>query len=99
MRVDWANGAAHMRAKHGVTVAEAQEVIEDPRAILLYPDPRSRSGGSGRVLGHSPTAGAVLVIIVVPKEDDSDEWWGASGWPANPSEARLYWETDDDEDQ
>lgn len=92
MVVDWTHGEAHMHERHGVSVAEATEALADPDALLFDPDPKSRSGQSARLLGYSPTAGAVLVVILVHREpaEGNEGWWGANGWRASAADRRIY---------
>ncbi len=63
------------------------------------PDPASRSGHAVRVMGYSPSAGAVLTVILVNAEADPDErpdgsWWGSNAWPANERDQRRYGEAE-----
>ncbi|TFD50786.1 transposase [Cryobacterium frigoriphilum] len=88
--VDWTHGADHMWASHRITVAEAMEALADVDALLFDPDPKSKSGVSARVLGFSPTAGAVVVVILVHRQDHPGGWWGANGWRAGPPDLRTY---------
>jgi hypothetical protein len=79
-----------MRARHQVTVEQANEALGDADALLFDPDPKSTSGVSTRVIGYSPTAAAVLVVILVRREDKPGSWWGANGWRANSTDRRIY---------
>ena len=60
----------------------------DPGGVWFDPDPKSTSGQSARVVGYSHTVAAVLVVILVHRENGG--WWGANGWRANSSDARIY---------
>lgn len=73
--------------RHRVLPAWAQEAWEDPAALVVDPDPGSRSGRSIRVIGYSPSARAVLVLILVK---DEDQLVAASAWRANTSHQRRY---------
>lgn len=88
--MDWQFGADHMRERHGVSVGEAGEAIADPDAVLFHPDPKSRSGSSGRLLGFSPSRGRVLVLILVERLDRPGAWWGANGWVATGPDLSRY---------
>lgn len=89
MDVDWSNGAEHMWNRHGVSVEEANEALADPDVLLYWPDPRSKSGRSVRVIGHSPTRQRLLTVILV--EDPAVPWlWGANAWPSNSTDQREY---------
>ncbi len=59
-------------------------LLIDPEAVLFDPDPKSRSGVSARVIGYSPSVGAVVVVLV-RRADRPGAWWGANEWRANSS--------------
>jgi uncharacterized DUF497 family protein len=88
MLVDWTFGEAHLWIRHGLAVTEVQEAVDDPGAVLLDPDPKSRSGDSARVIGFCASRAEVLVVIVVRKEDG--HWWGATAWVAGPRDREIY---------
>lgn len=81
-----------MWREHRVLPLWAQQAWGDPMALVLDPDPASRSGRSIRVIGHSPDARAVLVLILVKNGDD---FVAASAWRANKSHQRRYVEGTD----
>lgn len=85
--VDWSHGAEHMLDRHGVTVTEATEALEDSNAIVFDPDPKSDSGDSIRVIGWSGSRGEVVTVILVR---DGDTPYGASGWRTDGQERRMY---------
>ena len=78
-----------MRVGHRVTVVEATEALTDPDALLVDPDPKSRSGRGARllgVLGHRQDgAGGDL-----GSSARRGGWRGANGWRANASDQRVY---------
>lgn len=76
-----------MWLRHRVLSAWAQQAWEDPTALVVDPDPASRSGKSIRVIGYSPGARAVLVLILVK---DEHQLVAASAWRANASHQRRY---------
>jgi hypothetical protein len=77
-RVDRLHGADHMWDTHKVTVAEANEALNDIDAVWFEPDPKSRSGWSIRVIGYSHSRQQILTVILV--HDPSVDWlWGANG--------------------
>ena len=88
------DAVAHMRDRHGITPIEAEEAINDPDALLLSPDPASRSGKSDRYVGWSRTRAEVLVVIVVRHDG---RVYGGNAWPANDAHCKLYQERRDDE--
>ena len=82
-----------MRQRHGVTVEQANEALDDPDALVFDPDYASRSGRSIRTIGYSSGAGRVLTIITVR---DSGAVYGVNGWPANEVDRRRYEQGEDD---
>ncbi len=93
--VDWQYRASYIRTRSRRRVGEidiepswADEAVADPDAAWLDPDPKSKSGKSVRVIGHSPSAGVVITVILVPKDESS--WWGANAWQANRADERIY---------
>lgn len=97
--VDWSKRAEYIRARHGIDPSWADEAVGDEHAVWLVPDPASRSGHAVRVIGYSPTAGAVVSVILVnadadPNEQPDGDWWGANAWLANPRDHRIYGETE-----
>ena len=66
--------------------------VSDERGVFLEwfrADVVNRTiGHSARVIGYSHTATAVLVVILVHRE--TGRWWGANGWRANSTDARIY---------
>jgi hypothetical protein len=91
VRVDWTYGADHMWDAHKVTVAEANEALNDVDAVWFNPDPKSKSERSIRVIGYSRSRQQILTIILVV--DLSVDWlWGANGWPSNDTDRAKYGE-------
>ena len=89
MDVDWTHGAAHMWERHGVTVAEANGALSDSLALVLDPDPKSKSGKSIRVIGYSESRRALVTVILV--RDPAVSWlWASNGWPSNVADRRSY---------
>lgn len=86
--IDWTHRAEHI-AKHGLTPELANEAAADPRAVVIDPDPASKTGKSVRIIGYARSVDQVLVVIVVP---DGGHLWGASAWPANTTNLNLYLE-------
>ena len=78
-----------MWLQHRVLPVWARQAWADPAALVVDPDPASRSGRSIRVIGYSPGARAVLVLILVK---DRDTLVAASAWRANASHQRRYLE-------
>lgn len=89
MDVDWTHGVTHMWDRHQVTVTEANEALADPLAVVLDPDPKSKSGYSIRVIGLCRSREELLTVILV--RDPEVSWlWGANGWVSNSSDRREY---------
>lgn len=63
---------------------ETEEAACDPHRIVRQPDPKSQRGYI-RLIGYSPTAGAVLTVIVRPSDHA-----GVSAWRTNGVDLRVY---------
>ena len=85
--LDWTHAADHMFAKHRVTVEQANEALQDPDRILLFPDYASTTGMSARIIGYSTSAEHLLSIIAVVDEGVE---YGANGWHSNAKDQRIY---------
>ncbi|MCK0114347.1 hypothetical protein MWU75_19600 [Ornithinimicrobium sp. F0845] len=73
-----------------------REVLTDVDLVALEPDPKSRMGAS-RFIGHSQSAGRVLVVIAY--RDLDGELHGVNAWPATGADLQIYQEgRDDDQD-
>lgn len=86
--VDWSERATYMFTRHGVTTAQAAEVIEDPEAVWIEPDYNSKSGRSIRVIGYCQSRHEILSILLVR---DEGKVWGANGYRSNAKDQRLYY--------
>lgn len=69
------------------------EVLADADLVALEPDPKSRMGAS-RFIGHSPSAGRVLVVIAY--RDLDGDLHGVNAWPATGADLQIYEEGLDD---
>lgn len=76
-----------MWARHEVTVAQANEALEDPDRVLIQPDYNSKSGNSDRVIGYSRSYGDLLSVIVVRHKGTS---YGSNGWRSNSKDRAIY---------
>ena len=77
----------------GIEPQWTQEVLDDVDLLALEPDPKSRMGAS-RFIGHSPSAGRVLVVIAY--RDLDGDLHGINAWPATGADLKLYQQGDDD---
>lgn len=69
-----------------------QQVMADVELVALEPDPKSRIGAC-RFIGHSPSAGRVLVVIAY--RDLDNDLHGVNAWPATGADLGLYEEGTD----
>lgn len=72
---------------HGVTAAQANEVLEDPDRVLIQPDYNSKSGKSDRVIGYSLSYGDLLSVILLREEGNL---YGVNGWRSNKKDRAIY---------
>ena len=99
--IQWDPGAmAYARSRgdrypHGLDIEPewTQEVMADVNLLALEPDPKSRMGAS-RFIGHSQSAGRVLVVIAY--RDLDGDLHGINAWPATGADLKLYKQGDDD---
>ncbi len=77
----------------GIEPGWTQEVMDDLDLLALEPDPKSRMGAS-RFIGHSPSAGRVIVVIAY--RDLDGDLHGVNAWPATGADLTLYQQGDDD---
>lgn len=87
--VDWSQRGDYMSEKHGVTVAQANEALQDPERVVINPDYNSQSGRSVRIIGYSLDFGDLLSILVVEHEQVE---YGINGWRSNEKDRRIYLE-------
>lgn len=98
MAVDWSKRGWYIEAKHGVTVAQAREALTDPERVLIVPDYNSKSGNSGRIIGYSASAAAVLTVITFFNHGDNVTY-GVNAWKANSRDRRYYKQGGMDDDE
>jgi uncharacterized DUF497 family protein len=84
---DWTHRGEYIERKHGVKPTQADEALADPDALVLDPDPASRSGVSVRTIGVSVSFGALLTVITVVEDGVV---WGLNAWRSSDRDARKY---------
>lgn len=70
-----------------LAVEWTQEAVNDERAVLIDPYPRSRVGAAA-IVGFSPSAGRALVVLAHLGVDG--RWHGRTAWPATGRDLALY---------
>jgi hypothetical protein len=68
------------------------EAAADPDCLVREPDPKSRAGYT-RVIGHSPSARAVLTVIVDPFDGS-----GVTAWITRGADLRHYLDSKESRD-
>ena len=71
----------------GIEPEWTQEAMADVDLLALEPDPKSRMGAS-RFIGHSRSAGRVIVVIAY--RDLDGDLHGINAWPATGADQKLY---------
>lgn len=86
---DWSKRGEYI-AKHGTTPLVANEALADHDAVVLDPDPASKSGLTVRTIGYSPTANSLITVLTLVHEGTL---YGVNAWPSNDTDKRRYRET------
>ena len=76
-----------MYERHGITIEQATEALEDPDALIIDPDYASRSGLSTRTIGWCDGRAELLAVITIRRGRTT---YGINAWPANRGDARRY---------
>ncbi|MGL5928211.1 MAG: hypothetical protein ACRCY8_04680 [Dermatophilaceae bacterium] len=100
-QINWdVDAIAYIRARGerypdgmGIEPEWTQEAMTDVDLLALEPDPKSRMGAS-RFIGHSLSAGRVLVVIAY--RDQGGGLYGVNAWPATGADLKVYQQGDDD---
>ena len=79
--------------RHDIEPEWTKEVMADEDLVAHEPDPKSHMGAS-RFIGHSPSAGRVLVVIA--HRDSDGDLHGINAWPATGMDLKFYTEGRDD---
>jgi len=85
--VDWSFAEDHVWQRHGVPVQWLTEALSDLEALVLTPDPASRSGRSVRTIGLSLSAGCLITVITVEADGVT---YGVNGWKSNKIDIHRY---------
>lgn len=81
-------------ARHGVSVAQASEALNDPDAVVFDPDYASQSGSK---YPHDRVVcwyGRILSVITVVEDGVV---YGVNGWTANSTDVAFYKGADNNE--
>jgi len=65
----------------------ANEAYSDKYAVVLDPDPASKSGQSKRTIGWSETAGFLITVITI---EIGSDLWGVNAFKSNDQDCRRY---------
>ncbi|MDX1873680.1 transposase [Mycolicibacterium sp. 120266] len=68
MALIWGTDRGEHLARHGVTIAQAEEAMADPERVVFTPDYKSKSGRSIRTIGFSRSFGDLLAVFTVQFE-------------------------------
>lgn len=87
MAVIWESDRSEHLARHGVTIAQANEALDDNDAVVITPDYASNSGRGVRTIGHSDSFGGILTVITVLFQG---EIYGATAYESDRRDRNLY---------
>ena len=91
--LDWSKRGEYMHAKHGISVALANDAVADLNRVVVSPDYNSASGRSVEIIGYSMLAEAVITVIAMSSGGID---YGVNGWLANEKDQRIYREAEVD---
>jgi len=74
-------------ARHQVTIAQAEEALADPDALVIEPDYASLLGLSTRTIGFSPSFGDLISVITYA---ENGLVYGATAFRAKGKDRRYY---------
>lgn len=75
--LDLSHPGEYMQAKHGISVASANDAVADVNRVVVSPDYNGASGQSVRIVGHSMLAEALISVIAM---SDGGIGYGVKGW-------------------
>lgn len=87
MAAIWDHDRSEHLARHGVSIDQANEALDDSNAVVITPDYASKSGRSVRTIGFSVSFGGILTVITVPFEG---EVYGATAYESDRRDRNLY---------
>jgi uncharacterized DUF497 family protein len=86
--INWTSDKADHLARHGVTVAQANEAFYEPDAVVINPDYASQSGLGIRTVGFSVSFGDLISVLTW--RDSAGQQQGATAFPARAKDRRYY---------
>ncbi|MGV0738218.1 transposase [Mycobacterium syngnathidarum] len=87
MAIIWESDRAEHLARHGVTIAQAEEAFYEDNALVISPDYAAKSGKGVRTIGYSASFGDLLTVLTVLHEGRT---YGATAFPADRRDRRYY---------
>lgn len=88
MEITWAADRDAHLARHGVTIAQANEAVAHDDALEINPDYNSKTGLSIRVIGYSASFGDLLSVLSYIDNDGARQ--GTTAFRANKRDRRYY---------
>ena len=85
--LDWSHRGEYMDARHGISVALANDAVSDANRVLVDPDYNSESGRTVRIIGYSQLAAGIITVIAMA---DGGIDFGVNGWISNEKDQRIY---------
>ena len=85
MAIIWESDRGEHLARHGVTIAQAEEAFYDDNAVVINPDYASKSGKGVRTIGYSNSYGDILTVLTVLHEGRT---YGATAFPSDRRDRR-----------
>lgn len=88
MALNWNTDREDHLARHGVTIAQADEAFAHVDALTIDPDYNSVSGISIRTIGYSVSFGDLLSVLSYVDNDGVQQ--GTTAFRANKRDRRIY---------
>lgn len=93
MVIAWGEDRDEHLAPHKVTVAQAEEALADPSAVVITPDPATISGQGIRTIGFSASFGDLLCVLSYIDDDGVEQ--GTTAFKAKGKFRRYYREREE----